>query len=179
MNKILEILQNSDHDNIRIYIINNSTINSTINSTKNNYDLTNDNNYKNMIINKLKDIANIKNMEYKLKREHYYSQIRDIDINRKREKCYVIEQKQLNTIKVNNIDFIINSFELYTQDLKSFPDLHTYHNVTNIEKIEYIFNNIKLIFENDNIFIDLKKNYDINELTEIINLVIISQLSYN
>jgi hypothetical protein len=77
----------------------------------------------------IKDIKDIKNIEYKLKREHYYSQIRDIDINRKREKCYVIEQKQLNTIKVNNIDFIIISFQLYTQDLKSFPDLHKYQSL--------------------------------------------------
>jgi hypothetical protein len=170
MNKILEILQNSDHDNIRIYIINKSTISNFGNNS--NYDLTNDNNYKNMIISKLKDIANIKNIEYKIKREYYYSQIRDIDIDRKREKCYVIEQKQLNTLKVNNIEFIINSFDLYTQDLQSFPDLHKYHNVTNIEKIEYIFNNIKLIFENNNIIIDLKKKYDLNDLTQIFDFII-------
>lgn len=153
MDNVLEILQHFDHNNIRIYIINKSKI------PNNNsyYDLTNDQNYKNIIINKLKDMKIVKTIEYTLKRDYYYSQIRDIDIKRKREKCYVIGEKMLDNLKVNNIEFIINSYDIYSQDLESFPNLYKYHYEENIEKIEYIFDNIKLSIENNNIFIDLKK----------------------
>lgn len=168
MYNVLEILQKFDHDNIRIYIINKSKISNFNNNSY--YDLTNDQNYKNIIIGKLKDMKNVKTIEYTLKRDYYYSQIRDIDIKRKREKSYVIEEKQLKIIKLNNIDFIINSFEVNIQDLKSFPNLHKYHYEKNIERIEYIFDNIKLVFENDNIFIDLKKNYDVNDFHKVLTL---------
>ena len=168
MYNVLEILQKFDHDNIRIYIINKSKISNFNNNSY--YDLTNNKNYKNIIIDKLKDMKNVKTIEYTLKRDYYYSQIRDIDIKRKREKSYVIEEKQLKIIKLNNIDFIINSFEVYIQDLKSFPNLHKYHYEKNIERIEYIFDNIKLVFENDNIFIDLKKNYDVNDFHKVLTL---------
>lgn len=168
MDNVLEILQQFDHDNIRIYIINKSKIQKFNNN--NYYDLTNDQNYKNIIINKLKNMIDVKTIEYTLKRDYYYSQIRDIDIKRKKEKSYVIEEKQLKIIKLNNIDFIINSFEVYIQDLQSFPNLHKYHYEKNIERIEYIFTNIKLVFENNNIFIDLKKNYDVNDLHKVLTL---------
>ncbi len=166
--KLLNILNQYDYNNIRIYIVNNYKIS----DNNNYYDLSNDTSYINMIIDMINNkLKNIKNIQYTLKREHYYSQIRDIDIKRKREKCYVVEEKMLNKLKINNIQFIINSYDIYTQDLESFPNLHKYHYDTNIEKIEFIFDNIKLVIENNNIFIDLKKKFDVKELNKILDLL--------
>jgi hypothetical protein len=147
-------------DNIRIYITNNPI---------NNYNISNDNKYTDDIKKKLQ---NNKQIKYTLKREHYYSQIRDIDVIRKREKCYIIEEKTLNTFNINKFRFIINSYDIYNQNLNSFPDLHKYHENIDIDKFEYIFDNMKLIIENNNIFIDLKKNYNVEELKKILRLLI-------
>jgi len=176
IDKILEILHQYNYDNIRIYIIKNTEENfhSEPNNNYYDYDLTNNKKYiDNILTNliKLTNFKDIKTMQYTIKREHYYSQIRDIDTKRKRERCYVIEEKQLNKLNFNNIDFIINLFDLYTQDLGSFPNLHKYHNVSDIERTEYIFDNIKLVFENNNIFIDIKKNYNTDELKKILDII--------
>jgi len=172
--KILKILHQYNYDNIRIYIIKTAEENFCSEPNNNYYDLTNNKKYIDNILINLTNLTNfkdIKTMQYTINREHYYSQIRDIDVKRKREKCYVIEEKQLNKLNLNNIDFIINFFDLYTQDLETFPNLHKYHNVSDIERTEYIFDNIKLVFENNNIFIDLKKKYNNDELKKILNII--------
>lgn len=158
-------LLKSLNENIRIYI----TQGNLINHQGNLINLSNDDDYITKLKNKLKEK---KQINYTLKRDHYYSQIRDID-TKKNTICYINEQNTLNIINIDKKNFIINKYEIINQPHDSFPNLHKYHFTTNIKKTEYIFNNIKLIIENNIVFIEINKNYDINDLDFIFKLILI------
>jgi hypothetical protein len=138
------------------------------------------------IFNNIKDM--IQNIESKLKennikyiitnqtfiRDQYYSQI--CDRLSKTDIIYTENLTFIDKISDKNIDIFILNSDKIEQHRLSFPNLYQYHHSTKINATYIDIENIKIIFENDNMFIEINKdnkrelNYHIFEL--IFDLII-------
>jgi hypothetical protein len=149
-----------------------------IDNINNNYMITfsdNKNKYCNNI--NIFDISNIKNKlekKYKIiskknniKRDIYYSQIRD------NNKIYTIDYKLIEICKKDKYDIHLLNYEEKYHDKLSFPELIKYHYSDKINQEIYEINNIKLIIENNKIFIKFNKNnIKIEDIDNLINIII-------
>ena len=73
--------------------------------------------------------------------------------------------------KINNIDIILFSPEKIIQDKFSFPNISQYHFSFEINSINIIIDKIQIIFENNNIFIDLEKKFNETILNNIFDIL--------
>jgi len=137
---------------------------------------SNNNNINNIL--KIKNIQNLDNYlceklkmkkkEKFIKRDYYYSQIRDYDIKSKDIKVYTKNSLLINEINCNRYKIYIFNTDYTHNDLDTFPNLNLYHFTNNINILSYELNNILIDIENLNVFIKIKKKYDDKLLTEII-----------
>jgi hypothetical protein len=135
---------------------------------------------------KLKDLDNLDNLdnlanldkylcdklkmtkkEISIKRDMYYSQIREYNIKTKDIKVYTKNLSMLDEINYNIYKLYLFNIEYINNDLASFPNLNPYHFSNNINILSYELNNISIIIENQNIYINIKENYDEKFLKEI------------
>jgi len=114
------------------------------------------------------DTMKMKKKDIYIKRDYYYSQIRDYNIKTKDIKVYTKDFILLDEFvsEINNI--CIFNTEIIKNDLESFPNLNLYHFSNNIDIISYELNNILINIENLNVFIQVKKNYDKKFLENLI-----------
>jgi hypothetical protein len=115
----------------------------------------------------LSDKFKIKKNEISLKRDMYYSQIRDYNIKTKDLKVYIKNSILLDEINYNDYKLYLFNTEYINNDLASFPNLNLYHFSNNINIFSYELNNISIIIENQIIYIKIKEKYDEKFLKEI------------
>lgn len=108
-----------------------------------------------------------KKNEISLKRDMYYSQIRDYNIKTKYIKVYTKNSLLLDEINYNDYKLYLFTNEYINNELASFPNLNLYHFSNNINILSYELNYISIIIENQNIYINIKENYDEKFLKEI------------
>lgn len=106
--------------------------------------------------------------ETSIKRDYYYSQIRECNIKIKDIKVYTKDCILLDEITFNKNRIYLFNTEIVKNDLESFPNLNLYHFSNNIDIISYELNNILINIENLNVFIKIKKNYNNTFLENII-----------
>lgn len=135
------------------------------------------------IFNKNQDI--IKNLQSVLKensikyilielsfvRDQYYSQI--CDRLEKVDNIYTEDLTFIDKLTYKNIDIFLFNSEKIQQNILSFPNLQQYHYSTKINATHIIVDNIKIIFENNNILIEIKKDFNENTFKLIYNTIFI------
>lgn len=103
-----------------------------------------------------------------IKRDYYYSQIRECNIKTKDIKVYTKDFILLDELIFDKNKIYLFNTDIVKNDLESFPNLNLYHFSNNIDIISYELNNISIIIENLNVFIKIKKNYNNTFLKNII-----------
>lgn len=116
----------------------------------------------------LSDIMKIKKEENYIKRDYYYSQIKDYNIKTKDIKVYTKDFILLDELIFDKNKIYLFNTKIIKNDLESFPNLNLYHFSNNIDIISYELNNILINIENLNVFIKVKKNYNDEYLKNII-----------
>lgn len=114
------------------------------------------------------DTLKMTKKETSIKRDYYYSQIRDHNIKNNNIKVYTKNLLLLNELNFNYNKIYIFNTEYIINDLETFPNLNLYHFSDNIDIISYELNNILINIENLNVFIKVKQNYNDECLKNII-----------
>jgi hypothetical protein len=104
-------------------------------------------------------------------RVQYYSQI--CDRLEKVDNIYTEDLMFIDKLSYKNIDIFLFNSEKIQQNILSFPNLQQYHYSIKINAIHIIIDNITIIFENNNIFIEIKKELNKNIFELIFNILFI------
>jgi hypothetical protein len=159
------------YDTLKIIYVNN-IINSETNF------ITNIDIFKNLseIQNKIETTLKSQSINYKIikkniKRDYYYSQIRD-KYDNNTENIYTDDLIFIDKITIQNKSMILFASDKIIQNKLSFPNLSKYHLSFKINSTIIDINNINIIFENNNIFIEIKKKFDEKIFNDICDIII-------
>jgi hypothetical protein len=121
----------------------------------------------------IKKNFNINPKKINIKREYYYSLIRDINLNKHNVSIYINNFTFLNEIKIkNDISLLLYKNDIINESIESFPNLKNYDYTNIIETHEFKFKNLNIILENNCVYINISKSYDYDILKSILKYLL-------